>query len=163
MLKLSLWRDKPDWQGIDLAKELNLSPFEVSIGLERCRKSGFLDIEKRDLKRSALLEFLIHGLKYAFPVEPGPLCRGIPTAHSAPPLAGKIISDHPYVWPNDIGDVRGQAIEPLYSSAPEAAKKDPKLHELLALIDAIRVGQAREQKIAIQEIEKRIGISRLHF
>lgn len=157
LLKLSTWKDQPDWKGIDLAKELGLSPFEVSIGLERSRRSGFLDSEKRVLRRSALLEFLIHGIKYAFPAEPGPICRGMPTAHSAPPLVGKIISSEPYVWPDDEGQVRGQAIEPLYSSAPGAAKKDKKLNELLTLVDAIRVGRAREQKMAILEIESRIG------
>jgi len=107
--------------------------------------------------KSALQEFLVHGIKYAFPAEPGRLCRGIVTAHSAPPLAEKIVSSEPYVWPDDEGPVRGQAIEPLYPSAPAAARKDPKLYELLALVDTLRVGRAREQKIAVQEIEKRIG------
>ncbi len=158
LLKLATWKDRPDWKGVDLAKELGLSPFEVSIGLERCRRSGFLDASKRGLMRSALQEFLIHGLKYSFPTEPGAMGRGMPTAHSAPPLARKIVSNEPYVWPDDEGRVRGQAIEPLYPSAPSAAKSDAKLYELLALIDTLRVGRAREQKMAIQEIEKRIGI-----
>jgi hypothetical protein len=34
--------------------------------------------------------------------------------------------------------------------------RDPKLHELLALVDAIREGRAREREIAIQELTKRI-------
>lgn len=157
LLKLSTWKDRPNWQGIELAKELGMSAFEVSIGLERCRRSGFLDPEKRKLIRAALQEFLVHGLKYTFPAEPGAMRRGIPTAHSAPPLDKKIVSNEPYVWPDDEGRIRGQAIEPLYPSAPLAAKSDPKLYELLALIDTLRVGRAREQKMAVQEIEKRIG------
>jgi len=157
LLKLSTWEDKTDWRGIDLAHELGLSPFEISMGLERCRRSGFLDGSKRQLMKSALLEFLVHGLKYTFPAEPGPVGRGMPTAHSASPLAGKIVSNEPYVWPDSEGSVRGQAIEPLYPSAPGAAKKDPKLYELLVLADAMRVGRAREQKFAIQELEKRMG------
>jgi hypothetical protein len=107
--------------------------------------------------RAALKEFLIHGLKYTFPVEPGPLVRGMPTAHSAHPLSKKIISIEPYVWPDDEGRVRGQAIEPLYPSAPAVAKKDQAITELLSLMDALRVGRAREQKIAVHEIEKRMG------
>ena len=107
--------------------------------------------------KSALEEFLIHGLKYVFPAEPGPLSRGVPTAHSAAPLSKKIISNEPYVWPDADGDVRGQAIEPLYPSAPQAAKKDAKLYELLTLVDALRVGRVREQKLAAQELIKRIN------
>lgn len=89
LLKLSIWKDRPDWKGIELARDLGLSAFEVSVGLDRCRKSGLLDVTKRHLMRSALEEFLIHGVKYAFPAEPGSLCRGIPTAHSAPPSCWK--------------------------------------------------------------------------
>ena len=45
---------------------------------------------------------------------------------------------------------------PLYKSVPEAALNDPLLHEMLALVDAIRVGSAREKKIAVEELKKRI-------
>ena len=52
--------------------------------------------------------------------------------------------------------MRGQAIVPLYPSIIEAIMKDPMRYELLALLDAIRVGKAREQKAAIDELTKRI-------
>ncbi len=158
LLKIFEWKDRPSWRSLDMARELGLSPFEISIGLERCRWSGFLDASKRELMISALLEFILHGLKYVYPVQPGPLCRGIPTAHSAPPLAGKIVSDESdeYVWPDESGDRRGQAIIPLYKSAPQAAKKDHQLYELLALIDAIRVGHSRERALATQELKRRL-------
>jgi hypothetical protein len=35
-------------------------------------------------------------------------------------------------------------------------QKDTVLHELLALVDAIRVGRAREKEIAIKELKIRI-------
>lgn len=84
--------------------------------------------------------------------------RGIPTAHSAPPLSHIIQSkdDDEYVWPSAKGEMRGQAIEPLYSSVLEAVKKDTKLYELLTLVDAIRVGRVREQELAKTELEKRL-------
>jgi len=47
---------------------------------------------------------------------------------------------------------------PLYPSVPEAANKDEKLYELLALADALRVGRAREKELAIVELKKRLGI-----
>lgn len=158
LLKLCLWQER-EWRHVDLSLELGLSQTEVSFALERCRVSGFLDQAKKRVNRSALLEFLAHGLKYVYPVQPGALCRGMPTAHSAPPLSKRIVSDEhdQYVWPSGAGTMRGQAIEPLYASVPLAAGKDPQLHELLALVDALRVGRARERSLAAGELEKRIG------
>lgn len=158
LLKLCLWRDR-EWRHVDLAAALGLSQSEVSFALERCRLSGFIDSAKKRVLRSALMEFLEHGLKYVYPVQPGALCRGVPTAHSALPLSKRIVSDvnDQYVWPWADGNVRGQAISPLYESAPLAAGKDPQLHELLALVDALRVGRARERALALEELESRIG------
>jgi hypothetical protein len=62
----------------------------------------------------------------------------------------------PPVWPDPEGPVRGYALSPLYSSVPNACKVDSKLYELLALVDAIRDGRARERDIAVKEIQSRI-------
>jgi DNA-binding transcriptional MocR family regulator len=157
LLKLATSGDR-SWRLVDLAQELGLSLSEVSMSLERSKKSGFLDSSKKKLIRPALAEFILHGLKYAYPAAPGRVCRGMPTAHSALPLSKEIVSnkDDQYVWPWGHGNVRGQAIEPLYESAPEAASKDPKLHQLLALVDALRVGRARERQLAGEELKRRL-------
>lgn len=157
LLKLCLWGDRP-WRHVDLAQELGISQTEISFALERCRLSGLLDSAKKRVLRSQLVEFIGHGLKYVYPVQPGAVCRGVPTSHSAQPLAKRIVSnpDDQYVWPWAEGEMRGQAITPLYESAPFAARKDPALHELLALVDALRVGRARERNIAIEELERRL-------
>lgn len=161
LLKLCLWSERP-WRHLDLGVELGLSQTEISFSLERCRASGLLDSEKRRVLRAALLEFLKHGLKYVYPAQPGAVCRGMPTSHSSLPLSKRIVSDEDdqYVWPWAEGKVRGQAISPLYESVPLAAEKDPQLHELLALVDALRVGRARERAIAAEELESRIGPKR---
>jgi len=52
--------------------------------------------------------------------------------------------------------VRGISFLPLHRSVPEAAMRDPKLYEMLALLDAIRDGRAREREIAVRELTKRI-------
>ena len=131
------------------------------MALERCKRSRLVDSSKKKINWPALLEFVIHGLKYVYPAEPGPLCRGVPTAHSAPPLSKEIVSNDndQYVWPCGDGTVRGQAIEPLYSSVPQAAMKDPALYELLALVDALRAGRARERQIAAEELKRRLHAS----
>ena len=157
LLKLLASRGR-EWRQVDLAQELGLSQYEISAALRRAEYSGFLDRSKKRLNKSALEEFLLHGLKYVYPAKPGAVCRGVPTAHSAPPISKKIVSSphDQYVWPHDDGEVRGQGIPPLYASAPEAARKDPKLHELLALVDALRVGRARERQIAADELKRRL-------
>ena len=153
-LKLLLWK-KGRWIVSDLAKSIGLSASETHGAIQRGKKSGLFDPLTEKPIKPALEEFLLHGIKYVFPVEPGPICRGMPTSHSAPPLAGKIVSDEPYVWPDENGRARGQSIEPLYPSVPAAARKDVELYELLALIDALRVGRARERNLAALEISKK--------
>jgi len=45
----------------------------------------------------------------------------------------------------------------LYKTVPKAALKDAKLYELLAIVDAIRDGKAREREIAVKELKARLG------
>lgn len=101
----------------------------------------------------------MHGLKYVFPAERGPLTRGMPTSYATAPLADKLTAsgEPPPVWPDPEGTVRGEALEPLYRSAPGAARADAKLYELLALVDAIRSGRARERELAVKELQKRLA------
>ena len=100
---------------------------------------------------------MIYGLKYVFPASPGKISRGIATAHSAKPISELIVaSDDVYVWACDDGNVKGQEIEPLYRNAIFAAREDEKLYEMLALVDVIRTGKAREFNLAVKELKKRI-------
>jgi hypothetical protein len=80
----------------------------------------------------------------------------MPTAHSAEPLNTVFLSDESYVWPWAKGNVRGHGIVPLYSSVPAAAGEDVNLYELLALVDALRIGRARERDLAINKLKNRI-------
>jgi hypothetical protein len=144
------------WLQSNLAESLHISQSEVSKSLMRSKYAGLLDASAKKTSRLALMEFLQFGIRYVFPQQPGPLVRGIATAHAAPPLSTIIKSEEPYVWPSAKGNVRGQSILPLYPAVIEAVKNDDKLYELLALVDAIRVGRAREKEMAIQELKKRI-------
>ena len=45
---------------------------------------------------------------------------------------------------------------PLYRTVPAAALRDPILYELLALVDALRDGRARERQLAAQELIARL-------
>ena len=44
----------------------------------------------------------------------------------------------------------------LYASVPGAARRDRALYDLLALVDAIRIGRARERALAEKEITHRL-------
>lgn len=149
-------KGKEPWLMKHLSMELGISASEVSESLNRSMLAGLLSADKRKPMRLALLEFLKYGLKYVYPQKPGALVRGMPTAHSAKPLSDHIQSEEYYVWPWGDGKVRGQSIQPLHPSAPDACMKDEKLYELLALTDALRVGKVREQNMAMEELEKRI-------
>ena len=156
LLKIATYGQRP-WQNKDLAESLGISASEVGESLHRSRQAGLLAADKKHLMTNALLEFLEHGFKYVFPQQPGAIVRGVPTAHSAPPLKSHIDSDENLVWPEATGSIRGQAIEPLHPGVPKACLADPVLHELLALSDALRVGRVREQQLAIEALRKRIG------
>lgn len=60
------------------------------------------------------------------------------------------------MWPDPEGQVQGLAVKPLYSSAPHAAKMNEKLYALLAPVDALRIGRARERAAAEKKIAESI-------
>lgn len=145
-----------------LSAALGVSKTEVNASIRRSidvgmaikdRKSGFPKANKK-----ALLEFIIHGLKYVFPAKPAEIVRGVPTAFSAPALEDKLLSmgDYIYVWPYAEGREKGQSVQPLFKTVPKAALADDLLYEYLALVDAIRLGNPREANLAQELLEKRL-------
>jgi len=159
LLKLSLIEgERPPY--LQLANELYLYPSEVYASIKRARASHLVQgPEMKDrLNRSGLLEFLLHGVRYAFPAERGALTRGVPTRYAASPLVESITpgKEPPPVWPYAEGRVRGYSFAPLHKNVPKAALADSQLYELLVLVDALRDGQARERELAVRELSKRL-------
>jgi hypothetical protein len=146
------------WTYSELAQSLKMSSSEVHAALKRCSISGLYNDKKRKVLKPPLEEFLIHGLKYVFPTQPGAIVRGMPTAHSAEPLNNLLVTNDldVYVWAEGSGKIKGQEIKPLYPSVPEAVKEDPQLYEMLALVDGLRVGKVRERELAAGELRKRL-------
>ncbi len=158
MLKL-VARNGSEWSYPALSHELSMSASEVHAGVKRAVSARLMDMHRKIPVKTNLLEFLIHGVKYAYPPDRGGITRGMPTGYAAQPLRGLIMQpdEPPPVWPDPQGQVRGYEFSPLYSAVPHACKADSILYELLALVDAIRDGRARERKIAIKEIQSRIS------
>jgi hypothetical protein len=158
LLKLACLKNS-DWTYRSLADELHLSVSQVHSALKRAASGGLYSVARKVVNRPALEEFLVHGVKYAYPAEKGMLTHGLVTAYAAPPLNKIIVSspDEPApVWSYAHGNRIGYSIKPLHPSAPVAAQEDPAFYELLALVDAIREGRARERTLAQQELHKRL-------
>lgn len=157
LLKLSVLKD-PAWSYAGLAKALKMSIAEVHDGIKRATAARLFNPETKRPIRRALEEFLIHGVKYAYPPEKGGLTRGVPTAHAAHPLKEWIFQgdDLPPVWPYPEGEETGYAFSPLFKSVPAAVQEDEKLYELLVLVDAIRDGRARERDYASEQLRHRL-------
>lgn len=156
LLKIVAYRNK-EWRNIDLANDIKISASEVSEALNRCKISGLINSKKRKVNVNSLMEFLVYGLKYVFPAQPGPVLKGIPTAHSASPINEFIVNGiDTYVWPSAKGTHRGQSIEPLFKSISQIVQEDQLFYELLTIVDTIRIGRVREVNIAKEELEKRL-------
>jgi len=143
-----------------LAADLSLSSSQIHASLKRLETSRLI-ASAADGGRPlvhAVEEFLIYGLKYMFPAQRGEVTRGLPTAHAAPPLDRHFSpgADLPPVWPDPEGEVRGTSLEPLHKMVPAAVRKDPALYELLALVEALRDGRARERQLAERELTTRL-------
>lgn len=112
------------------------------------------------MNRAALLELLVHGLKYVFPPQRGRLTRGVPTGASTAPLNALFApeTDPPQVWPYVEGKTRGLSFSPLYRGAPQAALVDEEFYKLLALCDAIRGGRTRERNLASEMLREALSL-----
>jgi hypothetical protein len=145
-----------------LSAALGVSKTEVSASLKRSMQVGMAVRDRHSGKpkanTKALVEFVNHGLKYVFPAKAAEVVRGIPTSFAAPVLEGQLMTagEFIYVWPDARGNRKGQALTPLFKSVPQAVKKDLILYELLALVDAIRMGNPREANLAMKVFEKRV-------
>lgn len=143
-----------------VAHNLGMTTSNVHLSVQRSIQAKLLEQQStRIIKpiRSHILEFLTHGARYVFYPKHGGMTRGTPTAHAAPPLNQIINQDNtPPVWADANGNAYGTSLEPLWKNAPYAAQQDPKLYELLALVDALRDGKIRERKLATEYLEKRL-------
>lgn len=132
-----------------LADALVTSTSAVHRSVARLGLSGICRPSSRTVNRDALHEFLLHGVRFAFPPMIGPERTGVPTSVAHPQVLELLSNDsdaRPMVWPSDLGKQQAASIAPLFSGVPAVATRDPRLHELLAVVDVLRTGGARERK-----------------
>lgn len=146
------------WTYAALGEALAMSASEAHASVKRAVASGLAVAPARgewSPVRPNLLEFIVHGVRYAWPAMPGPVKRGVPTAFGAEPLASMltVAPGEAPVWAHPAGSAKGPTLSPLYRTAPQAALTDPALHRLLALLDALRTGSARERTLPAKLME----------
>lgn len=113
--------------------------------------------EGRRINRLAVRDLFENAVHWIAPAVVGGYELGLATAHAASPLSDKFRSDDdPVVMPLAGGPCRGRAVSPLHEAAPAAAARDPKLYELLSIVDALRIGGARDREMAIAEFRRRV-------
>ncbi len=151
------------WTYAQLAEAVGMSASEANASVKRSLAAGLLTAPmdpgtKPKPNRRKLLEFIEHGIRYCYFASPGPMARGMPTAHAAPPLDALLppSDSQPLVWPDPKGKARGLSLPPLYKSATFASRQDPDLYELLTLVDAIRSGRLRERNLAMKLLTERL-------
>jgi DNA-binding Lrp family transcriptional regulator len=146
-----------EWEGKDevstqreLASSLELPPATLTRALKRLLDAKLIRRRYGELTgiRTNAAEFFVYGVKYVFPTKLGAPTRGIPTAHSAPPLVEHLEAEETYVWPLRYGPIRGTSVIPLHECVPHLSYTYSALHEWFGLLDALRIGGVREQDLA---------------
>lgn len=142
-----------------IAEDLASAPSQVHAALMRLELAGLLKAEKRLTNPRALLEFLVGGVRYAFPVQRGPLTSGVPTAYSASPLSSVVDAIDVVVWPAPklTDGVRGFSLTPLFPRAFSLRERDPATYRMLTVIDALRLGDLRLRQHAKEALETLIS------
>lgn len=160
LLLLKLSTEADGWTIRSIGEDLGLDPASVHRALKRLQEARLLHDDGRTVDRLKAEEVLLHAVKYMFPPRQGGLSRGVPTAWAAAPLNELLVvgEEPPPVWPDPTGKARGIALEPIHRNAPKLARRDPILVESLALLDALRIGSARERDLAAKELRNRIRL-----
>ncbi|MEX0330039.1 MAG: winged helix-turn-helix transcriptional regulator [Puniceicoccaceae bacterium] len=142
----------------DLSRQLLISASEVHAAVKRLEEGGLIRPGSKEVLKQPLLNLIQYGIAAVFPAKPGEPTRGIPTAWASPALSGSFQSSEKEqpVWPDPEGSVRGNAVVPLHPSVPKVAKADSQLYALLAMLDAVRIGRARERNLANELLKKEL-------
>jgi DNA-binding transcriptional MocR family regulator len=155
---LKLARAPSEWTVRSLASDLGIPHAGVHRSIARLADSALLDSERRRVNRSRAEEFLVHAVPYVFPPVFGGQTRGVRTAWAAHPLVEHLAptDEVPPVWPFARGEDRGIALEPLHDAVPDIALRDRALWEDLALVDALRLGEARVRRLGADLLRQRL-------
>lgn len=145
-----------------MAERLGISKSTAHGSVQRLVKNRLAYESRRSMALVAdgpALDFLCYGVPYAFAPETVPDARGVPTGLRAfeSGLSGSMSAALALVWPSKLADARGVGVAPLVPAASELPNRDRPLYRLLALVDALRLGDARERDVARDLLRAQLG------
>lgn len=141
--------DSELWTYQSLADALLLPKSSLFRSIQNAEAGRLLNNKR--LNEARFIHFLMYGVPVIFPVTTGSMDIGTPTSMTANLFgsAYQLVSTTPHIWPNPNGQIKGIAIEPLHASAVGLAERDSDAHRLLAAVDGLRLGGARETEMAL--------------
>lgn len=141
--------DQDLWTYQRLADDLLLPKSTLFRSIQNA-ESGRLLNSKR-LNEARFIHFLMYGVPVIFPATPGAMDIGTPTSMTANLFgsAYQLVSTTPHIWPNPNGQIKGITVEPLHACAIGLAERDSDAHRILAAVDGLRLGGARETETSL--------------
>ncbi|MDO4264424.1 MAG: hypothetical protein Q4C67_09525, partial [Deinococcus sp.] len=156
-LKL-LQNDAPTHSLALLGKSLGLTQAQVQVAHEHLADARLLRPGTSTPVRAALVNVLVKGVPYFLPApqQGDQMVHGVATGCGVVPLPCS--ETQPLVWPAEEGEAEGYALQPLCPEAVGAARRDPEMHRLLALVDLVRSHRSslKERSLAAQRLEHAI-------
>ncbi len=141
-----------------LAAALATSTSAVHRSVARLQQSGLCARGRRTIVKSAFREFLMHGMRYAFPAVIGVEREGVATGTGHPEVARVVNGEDrasPFVWAREGGSARGVSLVPLFPGVLEVVARDPRMHEMLATVDVLRSGSDGARRAAGESLASR--------
>lgn len=147
-----------------MAERLGISKSTAHGSVQRLIKNRLVHRSARAMGTVAqgpALDFLSYGVPYAFAPNIVPVARGVVTGLRALDGGGmnSFAGASALVWPSKLDDQMGVGIEPLVPAAPDIVHRDPPLYRMLAIVDALRVGDAREREVAREALQREFTLS----
>jgi DNA-binding transcriptional ArsR family regulator len=129
----------------------------LKLGLVVMGSNGEMEVEAEQAIE------LLRVIRYVFPSDQVEKARGVMTGLAALTDASSLEYDAaPMVWPSLLGQVIGVGVTPLIRNAPDIAFRDPAMYRLLALVDALRLGDARERNLATIALQEAFAANTKH-
>lgn len=148
----------PDTKYLEIANSTGISAGECHNAVRRLRLARLLLSGERRPAAEVLRLFLVQGVPFAFPPVVGSQTIGTATALSAEVFRDKVDSPDGFVWPDAAGPARGQSLIPLFPGAPLLPARNKPLYDMLAIVDALRIGTTRVRAIANELLAERLGV-----
>lgn len=141
------------WSAADIRRDLGIPRATLSEYLGRLSQARIVRGKFVNRKILASLLPLLPSLVPTSPVGGEPVA-GLPTGFAAPVFGGHFVSNALQVWELSDARVRGLPIAPLHPEIPEriARSDDLRRYALLAYLDAVRGGRAREVAHGVEGI-----------